>query len=157
MIYEAFVSLILIAIIALAIIAVIWLSQLDTIDTDDATVSVVATADGASLSNSPVLVLQFVTPGNGVIMNISGFGTGNLVGANSILQTQTPLPDDIWPAADLDFPILVTNNGTTTVGRLSVLSTGILRIYSGPNTTNLFTIGTINILNTAVSWTHDLS
>lgn len=155
MAFDIFVGIALVIILVLAVVAIVFLSRLDEIDTDDATVSVVTTATGASLANSPTVALQFVSPGNGVMMNVKSF-TGTLVGANSILVTQTPFQDDYWPTFDLDFPILVENAGSTITGRMTVTATGILRFYAGLETSSLFTVGTVAVKSCGVCWTQDI-
>lgn len=152
--YDVFVAIGLLVMLVLAVVAVIFLGRLDDIDTDDATLSVISTAAGSSLSNSPNVVLQFVSPGNGVMMSLKTF-SGTLVGANSFLATQTPISDDFWPPFDVTFPILVQNNATSSVGRLVVLSTGILQFYPGPGA-DLFVVGSVTVSSTGVSWTQPL-
>jgi hypothetical protein len=152
--YDIFTVLGLIVVIVLAVVAVVFLGRLDEIDTDDATLSVVATADGASLSGSPSTALQFVSPGNSVIMTLKTF-TGTLVGASSFLSTQTPISDEFWPPFDLTFPIVVQNNSTQYLGYMTVLATGIITFKRDLPTIGMFELGTVTVYSTGVSWTVD--
>lgn len=152
--YDVFNTIALVIILALAIVAVVFIGKLDEIDTDDENLSVIATADGASLSNSPSVALRFVNPANGIIMSFPAF-TATLVGANSFLSTQTPISDDFWPTSDLYFPIVVQNNGTFTTGHMTILTTGIIHFHVSAGA-DLFTVGTITIQGTGVSWTNEL-
>lgn len=153
--YDVFVVIGLLIMIVLAVVAIVFLGRLDEIDTDNATLSVIATSTGASLSDSPSTVFQFVSPGNSVIMTVKSF-TGTLVGANSALSTQTPISDDFWPPFDITFPIVVENNTVLYQGYMTVLSTGIIQFTRGLTGSGLFDVGTITVQSTGVSWTQDL-